>query len=228
MTVMQLEHRLLSNREAVRNWTSALTQDERVNIASDATRDVITRHAYIDGYWRIRRTSSMILRAIERLDHMGEDKAAKFWIEHLSEEALHDREMLEDLTRMFGDAKAVRAVLAATPISPPGAAMVGYFEWQVLNGNPHLLIALRLFQEWFFTQMEDVDVSHVNNLLDGGSTILRTHRELDGDHVKPCFGYIDQHCADVVSELDWSLDFTANCLRNSQVWAARKVMSTWQ
>ena len=46
------------------------------------------------------------------------------------------------------------------------------------------------------------------------------YNEADCDHVIPCIDYIKQTCQEDMSTISWSLDFSAQRLRESQVWAA--------
>jgi hypothetical protein len=180
----------------------------------------ITRLSYVDGYLRIRRTTPMILRAIERLDALKRRQEAAFWIEHLGEEAFHDRVMRADLSRLFGGSRAASAQLRKHGITPPSAALLGYFEWQVSLGNPSLLIAIRLFLEWYISELESWRVSRVDKLVDGGSAIMRTHRELDADHMTPCLAYVSRHCRNCETEVRWSVEFVGRCLRDAHLYIA--------
>ncbi|RQR61348.1 hypothetical protein DIE18_12620 [Burkholderia sp. Bp9125] len=166
----------------------------------------------------------MIIKTIERFEALKEDDLARFWIAHLGEEAFHDRVMRQDLDRLFGSSADARAALQDWPISPPSAALVGYYEWQVLHGNPHLLAVLRLFLEWYFSTMSDNVAARVHSMIECGSRVLAIHRESDVDHVRPCFEYVERNCETIWPMVAWSLGFTADCLRESQLWAAKQVL----
>ncbi len=168
----------------------------------------------------------MILRTIERLDSLGEQEAATFWIEHLDEEAGHDRIMKEDLQRLFGGEAALQAVLEAHPITPPSAALLGYYEWQVAHGDPHLLIVLRLFLEWYTAEMSPAERAGVHDMITDGSRVLTVHTEADQMHAQPCYAYIDRWFdAAALPKLLWSLDYIGLCLREAQAWTASEVVA---
>jgi hypothetical protein len=177
--------------------------------------------SYIEGYWRIRQTTPLILQAIRSLTLHDQHKAANFWIEHLSEEASHDNVMLDDLYKILGGKAAAEATLKSHPMTPPSAALIGYFDWQTRHGNPHLLIAFRDFLENFLVGMTNDQVSSINSLATDLQT-LDMHRELDTDHVTECRAYTEQHFQqEDTGQLVWTTHFIGHCLRDSQIWAAK-------
>ena len=207
-------------RDTMDDWMAGLPDERRRLLATPALAEELTRLCFVDGYLRIRRTLPLILHAIERLDALGRRAEAGFWIDHLGEEAFHDEVMRDDLARMYGGSEAAAAVLRETAITPPSVALLGYFEWQVTLGNPGLLIALRLFLEWYVGGMDDGRADHLHALVEGGSRILSTHRELDQDHVRPCAAYVDTYCGGCLREVEWSIDFVGRCLRDAQLYLA--------
>ena len=207
-------------RATMDGWMARLPHERQALLATEHGAQQLTRLCFIDGYLRIRRTLPLILHAIERLDTLGRREEAAFWIDHLRDEAFHDEVMRDDLTRMYGGADAASAVLRQSCITPPSAALLGYFEWQVTFGNPGLLIALRLFLEWYVGGMEDRRADHLHALVEGGSRILSTHRELDQDHVRPCAAYVRAYCGGYLREVHWSIEFVGRCLRDGQLYLA--------
>jgi hypothetical protein len=215
---------LNSAQEIMLSWPDSLPAKERAELLAPRSAIAVSQLSYIDGYWRIRRTTPMILKVIDRLNRIGQEKQARFWIEHLSDEAFHDRIMYEDLERLFEGSKALSIALDNNPISAPSVALLGYFEWQATHGNPHLLILLRLFLEWYFSNMDDKAAMQIHGVVAGGSRVLATHRELDRDHVQDCFKYVGENCNEQRTVLAWSLKFIAIQLRASQIWAATRVL----
>lgn len=212
---------LLRARAAVTNWMDGLPEAQRVAFATSTAAASLIRLSYVDGYLRIKRTVPLILRAIERLDGLDRKAEAAFWIDHLKEEAFHDEVMRADLVRLLGGEQETAAALGRARITPPSAALLGYFEWQVALGDPALLIAMRLFLEWYVAELEDWRVADVNALVEGGSRIMLTHKELDQDHVRPCTGYIAEHCRGCLPELLWSIEFAGRCLGEAHLFSAQ-------
>jgi|HubBroStandDraft_1064217.scaffolds.fasta_scaffold52478_2 hypothetical protein len=222
----RLSKQLPETRARMLSWPQMFEAELSSRLADPVVAQDIDRMSYVDSWRRIRRTTPMILRTIERLDSLGEPEAATFWIEHLDEEAGHDRIMLDDLERMFGGQAALASVLDAHPITPPSAALLGYYEWQALHGDPHLLIILRLFLEWHMAEMSAAERADVHALIVGGSQTLTVHAEADRMHVRPCYAYIDRWFAPAaLPRLLWSLDFIGLCLREAQAWTASAVLA---
>lgn len=220
MTPDPLFASLYRARAAITNWMDDVPEERRALLGTDAMAQALTRAAFIDGYLRIRRTLPLILKAVERLDALGRRKEAAFWIDHLKEEAFHDEVMRADLDRLLGGARAATVVLRKARITPPSAAMLGYFEWQTTLGNPGLLIAMRLFLEWYVAGLEEWRVAEVHAVVEGGSQIMLTHRELDQDHVRPCADYVRKYCGACEAEVYWSVEFVGRCLRDAQLFLA--------
>lgn len=216
--------RLEAARDRTLSWIDNFSEEERRRLAIPEIALQVDRAAYVDGWRRIRRTTPMILRAIERFDARGDEDAVAFWVDHLDDEIGHDKVMRDDLLRMFGSEANLDAVLAARPMSPPSVALVGYFEWQVGHGEPDLLIVLRLYLEWFFATMSPAAREGVHALIDGGSRTLEIHAEADQHHLAPCFDYLERRLADAAAAVQWSLDFVALCLNEAQTWTAAKVL----
>jgi len=211
--------------ESVRRWDTALTPAQSAAVASGHVRRALMLRSFVDGYWRIRRTEPMIELAIDTFERRGDRRSAAFWRAHVAEEAGHDHVMLADIERIVGGPAARDAVLEGCPITPPSAALVGYFEWQVRHNDPHLLIVLRYFLETFFARIDDAAATAVHEQVNGGSATLALHREADADHVEPCREYIDRSFTRAaIPSLLWSVDFVALSLRRSQSWAASAVL----
>lgn len=206
--------------QAIYAWTDELPDDLRASLQKNSRLKRITQLTFIDGYWRIRETTRLILQTIDTFSARNEHEAAQFWIKHLSEESAHDAVMLQDLGRIFGSDEAAALELAEHPVSPPAAAITGFFDWQTRHGNPHLLIILRDFLENFVTEMHPEHVAQIHQLADGGTDVLSLHQELDTEHVQECAAYIDQYCQPrQIGELVWIVHFVGACIRESQAWA---------
>ena len=207
--------------QGIYSWVQDLPPETQVSLQQAGRLARITQLTFIDGYWRIRETTRLILQAIDALSSRDEHTAAAFWIKHLSEESAHDAVMLQDLARIFGSEAAAQQELANHPVSPPAAAISGFFDWQTRHGNPHLLIVLRDFLENFVTEMRPEHVQQVHQLVDSGTEVLALHQELDTEHVLACAAYIDEHFQlHQVGELLWVVHFIGACIRESQTWAA--------
>lgn len=208
-------------------WPDAFAADERARLADPAIAETLDGLAYVDGWRRIQRTTPMILAAIARFDAAGDGDSARFWIAHLDEEHGHDRMMRDDLLRIYGSEAELERVLAANPITPPSAALVGYFEWQVAHGDPHVLIALRLLLEHIFATMGEDERARADLVVAGGSQTLALHHEADQMHVTVCADYVTRHFTDRdAARLIWSLDFAALMLSDAQVWIASRVLGS--
>lgn len=207
--------------QAIYAWAEELPPALRESLQQPGRLQRVTQLTFIDGYWRIRETTRLILQAIDTLSSRDEHAAAQFWIKHLSEESAHDAVMLQDLGRIFGGAEAAALALAEHPMSPPTAAISGFFDWQTRRGNPHLLIVLRDFLENFVTEMRPEHVGQIHQLVEGGAEVLALHQALDTEHVLECAAYIDQYIQpNQVGELVWIVHFIGACIRESQAWAA--------
>lgn len=215
---------LIRARAHLADWIKGLPQDARAALSSEKMAAELVRLSYVDGYLRIAHTTPMILAVIKRLDAQKKTREAGFWIAHLSEEAFHDRVMRADLSRLLGGSKSASSVLRRARITPPSATLLGYFAWQIAYGNPSLLIALRLFLEWYIAGLEEWRVTGLDALVDGGSCIISTHRNVDQDHVKPCFAYVARHCRGCMSELHWSIESVGERLRDSQLYLAKSLL----
>jgi len=206
------------------NWMDGFSSDAKEILRTEVMTAEITRLSYIDGYARIKRTTPMILAAIERLNLLRRPSEARFWIEHLGEEAFHDRVMRSDLTQLLGGSRKAAAILKQRLITPPSVVLLGYFEWHIEHGNPSLLIALRLFLEWYVSGIETWRTTRLDRMVPGGSRIIATHTSLDKDHVRPCLTYIGRYCQHCRKELMWSIEFVGRCLREAQAYLAASAL----
>jgi hypothetical protein len=189
------------------------------------TQREVGRLAFIDGYHRIRQTSPLILAAIQTLDRGRDHDNSRFWVHHLAEEYGHDAAMRHDIVAMIGDESEATRILDATAITPPSAAMIGFFDWQVRHGNPHLLIVLRLFLETVMAELDDGKAAAVHRLFPDGSEVIRLHRDADQDHVGECYDYLDQNFTESEAPtLIWAIDFIALCLNEGNSWICAQVL----
>jgi len=208
--------------QGIYRWAADLPAERQAGLHQPGRLQRITQLTFIDGYWRIRETTRLILQAIDTLSARQEHQAARFWIRHLGEEAEHDDVMLQDLAQMFGSMALAQSALQQHPISPPAAAMTGFFDWQTRHGNPHLLIILREFLENFVMGMTPEHIGQIHQAVEGKAEVLVLHQELDGGHAAECLAYIDQYFQpQQAGELVWAVHFIGACIRESQVWATQ-------
>lgn len=201
-------------------WVNELPDDLRRTLQKPGRLTRITQLTFIDGYWRIRETTRLILQAIDTLSSRNEHAAAQFWIKHLSEEYAHDVDMLQDLVRIFGSEEAVVQELTQHPASPPITAISSFFDWHTRRGNPHLLILLRDFLENFVTKMRPEHVHQIHKIAAGRASVLALHQELDTEHVLECVAYIDRYFQlHQAGELLWIVHFIGACIRDLQTWS---------
>jgi hypothetical protein len=207
------------------NWVAVFSEEALTQLGQPDTRREFGKRAFVDGYHRIRRTSPLILAAIASLDRRHDHDNAKFWVRHLEEEYGHDAAMRRYVVRMTGDESEATRILEATAITPPSAAMIGFFDWQVRHGNPHLLIVLRLFLETVMAGLDDGEAAAVHALLPGGSEVIRLHRDADQDHVGECYDYVDRNFTESeLPTLIWAVDFIALCLNEGNSWISAQVL----
>jgi hypothetical protein len=226
---MSIDQRLIEEplrraQDATRRWMERFPDTAKAELQTPATTQELTRLSYVDGYFRIKHTTPLILRVIGRLDGLHRRREAQFWIDHLSQEAFHDELMRRDLSGLLGGPKSAAAILRKSSITLPSAALLGYFDWQIANGNPSLLIALRLFLESFIAQLEDWRVAEVDALVKDGSRILLTHKTLDADHRAECLSYVSDFCGDCVAEVSWSIEFAGRCLAEAHACLAERLL----
>lgn len=208
--------------QTIYNWAAELPEDLLRSLQQPGRLTRITQLTFIDGYWRIRETTRLILQAIDTLSSRNEYAAAQFWIKHLSEEYAHDVDMLQDLARIFGSEEAASQELTHHPASPPITAISGFFDWHTRHGNPHLLILLRDFLENFVTEMRPEHVQQIHNIAAGRASVLALHQELDTEHVLECVSYIDRYFQPhQAGELSWIVHFIGARIRDVQIWSAK-------
>jgi hypothetical protein len=211
---------------AVSSWSERLSDEQRSRMTSAAVRTELSRRFYLEGYWRIRETTPLILAAVETFNLRGDLDSAQFWSRHLCEEMGHDAIMHADLQRSYRSREALERALEVLAISPPSAALVGYFHWQVRHGNPHLLIVLRYFFEFFMTHDQTAGAGFERSLGRRATRTLALHRSVDRRHLKQCSGYIDRNFKeDDLAEMAWSIHFVATCLESAQMWVASKLLA---
>ena len=210
---------------SVGTWVSAFSEEALTRLGQPETQREVGKLAFIDGYHRIRQTSPLILAAIQSLDRRRDHDNSRFWVHHLGEEYGHDAAMRHDIVAMTGDESEATRILDATAITPPSAAMIGFFDYQVRHGNPHLLIVLRLFLETVMAELDDGKAAAVHELLPGGSEVIRLHRDADQDHVGACYDYLDQNFTESeLPTLIWAVDFIALCLNEGNSWISAQVL----
>ncbi len=207
------------------NWVAAFPEAALFQLAQAETQREVGKLAFIDGYHRIRQTSPLILAAIQSLDRGRDHDNSRFWVHHLGEEYGHDAALRRDIVAMTGGEGEATRILDVTAITPPSAAMIGFFDWQVRHGNPHLLIVLRLFLETVMAELDDGQAAAVHELLPGGSEVIRLHRDADQDHVDACYDYLDQNFTESeLPTLIWAVDFIALCLNEGNSWISAQVL----
>jgi hypothetical protein len=210
---------------SVGNRASSFSQEALSELAQPAMQRKVGELAFIDGYHRIRQTSPLILAAIRTLDRRRDHESARFWVRHLDEEYGHDAVMRRDLAALIGDEEDVTLVLDETSITPPGAALIGFFDWQVRHNNPHFLIVLRLFLETTMAELDESKAAAVHALFPGGSEVIRLHRDADQDHVEACYAYLDRNFTEAdLPGLMWAIDFVALCLNEISSWISAQVL----
>jgi hypothetical protein len=210
---------------SVGNWVATFPEAALAQLGQPDAQREVGRLAFIDGYHRIRQTSPLIMAAIQTLDRGRDHDNSRFWVHHLAEEYGHDAAMRRDIVAMTGDESEATRILDATAITPPSAAMVGFFDWQVRHGNPHLLIVLRLFLETVMAELDDGKAAAVHELLPGGSEVIRLHRDADQDHVGACYDYLDQNFTESeLPTLIWAVDYIALCLNEGNSWICAQVL----
>jgi hypothetical protein len=208
------------------DWTSFLSDRHRALLEDQTKRVELSRLSLIEGYWRIRQTTPLILEAISATNALGDVEAARFWSEHLVEELGHDRMMYADLCAHFDGAAQVEEALARYPISPPSMALVGYFHWAVRNGRPDFLAVLRLFLEMYIPRIASL-VSTQGARLGTPLTTLQHHTGADGDHASTCRDYIDARFGTHdLPVLLWTIRFVTRCLIDAQLWATRLLLAS--
>lgn len=207
------------------NWASTFSPATLAELAQPELQQDLGRLGFIDGYHRIRQTSPLILAAIETLDRRRDHDNARFWVHHLEEEYGHDAAMRRDIEAMIGDASEAAQILDATSITPPSAALIGFFDWQIRHNNPHLLILLRLFLETVMAELDDDKAAAAHKLFPNGSEVIRLHRDADQDHVGECYEYLDRNFAErELAGMIWAIDFIALCLNEGSSWISAQVL----
>lgn len=210
----------------VSRWGEALPPAAQARLARPAARRELARRSYVDAYWRVREATPLILAAVGALNARGESEAATFWIRHLDEELGHDLIQYRDLVDVFGGRRRADAALARQPISPPSAAIVGYFHWQVAHADPHLLMVYRFFLELFMVELPAHAAFFRRELGRRATRTVTVHRSLDRGHVKACGAYLDRHFRrDDLDALRWSADFIGARLVESQLWIASRLLA---
>ncbi len=182
---------------------------------------------YIDGYFRIRETTPLILLTIEAFNRRKAYAPARFWTRNLKEEFAHDEVAHRDLLRLHGDsAEALAHVLDSRSISPPCAAMLGYFEWQIRKGDPHYFMVYKLFLEQHAVEAHEGIATMIKVLGQENTRCLAMHQELDQGHLAECTKYIDRYFDPArLADYLWAIDFIGDCLTQSQVWNALRLLS---
>jgi hypothetical protein len=210
---------------SVGDWPSSFSDAARGRMAAPELQQELGQFFFIDGYHRIRQTSPLILSAIRTLDRRRDHDNSRFWVHHLKEEHGHDAAIRRDIVAMIGEEGQACQILAQTSITPPSAALIGFFHWQVRHNDPHLLILLRLFLETLMAELDDDKAAAVHALFPAGSEVIRLHRDADQDHVGECYAYLDKNFTETdLATLVWTLDFIALCLNDAQSWIAAQVL----
>ena len=214
-----VEDRLRRSFERINRWGERLPAEQQRLLRRADSRRELARRSYIDSYWRVRETSPLILAAIHTFNVRQDFYSARFWGQHFAEELGHDAVQYRDIVNIYGSQRKTSAVLAERGISPPSAAILAYFHWQVTQGDPHLLMVYRLFLELFMVEMPAHTEFFRNMLGKSATRTVTLHREADAKHVKGCRRYIDRSFrAEHLRTLLWTVDFICDRLIESQLW----------
>jgi hypothetical protein len=221
-----LHARVGENIARMTAWTLALSDAERRSLEDPKQMRAVMVEGYVDGYFRIRQTTPLILLTVDALNERREHTPARLWARYLAEEFAHDEVARGDLLRLFENSEdALRGVLGTRSISPPCAAMLGYFEWQARKGDPHLFMIYKLFLEQHAVEARDSVVSLVTTMGAESTRCIAMHQELDEGHLTECAKYIERYfSAQRLKEYLWAIDFMGDCLTQSQIWTAKQVL----
>ncbi len=221
-----IHERVRESLAKIRLWPQTLSVAQRTAFESADSARRVMLEGYIDGYFRIRQTTPLILLTVDVLNAARQHAPARLWGRYLQEEFAHDEVARGDLLRLHGSSESALALaLEARTISPPCAAMLGYFEWQVRKGDPHLLMIYKAFLEQHAVESKDSLHRLVEVLGKENTRCIAMHQELDEGHLDECAEYIDRHFNESrLEEYFWAIDFMGDCLTQSQLWTAKKVL----
>jgi hypothetical protein len=209
----------------VLGWAAVLDEKQRARLANPEIAEEINKLSYLDHWWRRRRIAPLLSKVIERLNEAGDLEQARSWVECLDEELENDSGLREDLVRTFGSEVAFDHALTVAPITPQSTALLGYFEGQAAYGDPRVVIALILFQEWYAITLEKIVRDGAGILSAEANDALARRSEADKALLGRSLSYIDATFEqDDIATLLWSIDFTSLCLREAQAWVATGVL----
>jgi hypothetical protein len=221
MSAKYVIERIRAGFATLHAWGDGLDPEERAALDDGALR----RMCFLDTFWRMQETTPLIEATERGLRRRGEEAAAEAWAAHRADEAGHDHIVRADVSRLFGGEAAAAAALAAHPMAPPTAAMVAYFHWQAERGDPHTVMALRLFEELFVAEHPALWAQNHAAFAAQGVQTFKVHEEADAGHAADCVAYLDTLLpATSLPALLWSVDFVAACLAESHLWAARATL----
>ncbi len=206
------------------HWVSLLPEPARQYLWTDSANLELSRLSLVEGYWRIRETTPLILAAIATANRAGDLSVSQFWGSHLQEELGHDQMMYVDLCAHFQSPSAAAAALSRHPASPASAALLGYFHWQVRYGKSDLLAILRWFLEVYVQQVGGL-IAAQGDRLGVAFTTLDSHREADSIHAVACRHFLDERLESAdMSLVIWTIKFIADRLIDAQLWIVDRLL----
>lgn len=217
-----------SKIDQLHDWCEQLQPEHReiVDTNEDSVKK-IALYCYLDGYYRIRQTTPLMLEASRTFNWRKQYRLADIWSKFVSEELGHDQVLFEDLINSFGSEASLFEALAKTPIAPPTASILGYLNWQITQGDPQLLMIYKLFLEEYASSQIEAQADITELLGEAGTRCLKMHQDLDANHVKDCAEYIDEHFgSENIDAALWTADFIGNALLESQLWIASRILSS--
>lgn len=214
--------------DQLNDWCERLKPEHRelVETSEDIVRK-IALFCYLDGYYRIRQTTPLMLSASRTFNFRKQYHLADIWSKLVTEELGHDQVLFDDLIYSFGSEAHLFEALKKTPITPPTASIIGYLHWQAAEGDPQLLMIYKLFLEQYASSQTEAQADVTELLGEAGTRCLKMHHELDANHVQDCIVYVDEHfdSANIDAAL-WTIDFIGNALLESQLWIALKILTS--
>mgnify|MGYP000169681940 CR=1 FL=1 len=217
-----------SKIDQLHDWFERLKPEhQKIVETSEDTVRKIALYCYLDGYYRIRQTTPLMLAASRAFNWRKQYRLADIWSKLVSEELGHDQVLFKDLINSFGSETSLLEALAKTPMAPPTASILGYLHWQITEGDPQLLMIYKLFLEEYASSQTEAQADVMELLGEAGTRCLKMHQELDENHVKDCNEYVDEHFdSENIDAAIWTADFIGNALLESQLWIASRILSS--
>lgn len=215
-----------SKIDQLNDWCERLQPAHREIVETNGdTVKKIALYCYLDGYYRIRQTTPLMLAASRTFNGRKQYRLADIWSKLVSEELGHDQVLFEDLINLFGSEASLLEALEKTPIAPPTASILGYLHFQIAEGDPQLLMIYKLFLEEYASSQAEAQADVTELLGEEGTRCLNMHQVLDANHVKDCAEYIDDHFgSENIDAALWTADFIGNALLESQLWIALRIL----